>query len=67
MMGTQPANCEMGNALHWKSVFPETLLATSDTCTVRRPVWSISEIPPTSLSAWSECPSFPSLEWTFLS
>ena len=36
----------------------ETLPATSDICTARRPVWKVPEIPPTSRSARSECPSF---------
>lgn len=35
-----------------------TLPATSDICTARRPVWKVPEIPPTSRSARSECPSF---------
>lgn len=48
-------NSEMDRALDWKS---ETLLATSDICTIRRPLCKIPEIPPTSRSSWPECPSF---------
>lgn len=36
----------------------QTLLATSDICTIRRPLCKIPEIPPTSRSSWPECPSF---------
>lgn len=36
----------------------ENPLATSHICKERRPDWKISEIPPTSLSAWSGCPRF---------
>ena len=41
-------NSETDRALDWKS---ETLLATSDICTIRRPLCKTPEFPPTSRSS----------------